>query len=192
MLTPQQALIIGGVVSPIILVVIAFFTRASKRRFVGALVGAVAYGVLNFALDRLAFAAGWWQYPAWASSGQLLFLYIPAGIVGGAFGLIGWRVMRRFSWRGLIGFLLVWSVWGVIHDVGGSAAFASSNFMVFGSGIVPLLADVAVFAACGAVAQVAIWLVAGPPHADRLARIRNPAEGAQRLNELSRQDYTDR
>ena len=168
--TPQEALIIGAVVSPLILMVIAYFTRASTRRLVGALAGACAYGALNYALDRVAFAAGWWQYPAWASSSLLPLLYIPAGIVGGAVCLIGWRAMQRFGWRGLVVFLIVWSVWGVIHDVGGTAAFANNNFMVFGSGIVPLLADMTVFATCAALAQWAMWLVAGPPRADQLAR----------------------
>jgi hypothetical protein len=63
----------------------------------------------------------------------------------------------------------------VIHDVVGSAAFASSNLMVFGQGIVPVLADWVVYATCGALAQLAMWLVAGPPEADPLVRLpKNP------------------
>jgi hypothetical protein len=36
-----------------------------------------------------------------------------------------------------VGFLLCGSVWGAIHDIGGSAVFAASNLMVFGPGLTP-------------------------------------------------------
>ncbi len=175
-ITPSQALLIGAFIAPGLLAIIAYLTHAPARRWIGALAGGLAYGALNAGWDRLAYAAGWWRYPAWDASGGLLpFLYIPAGIVCGAIGLIGWRAARRFGWRGLIGFLIIWTLWGMLHDLGGSRLFATSNMMVFGPGFLPALADGALFATGGALVQVVIWLVAGPPHQGRLARTSNAA-----------------
>ena len=175
-LTPSQALLIGIIVAPTLFALSAYFTRANARRIVGALAGAVAYGVLTFAWDRVAAVVGWWHYPFDPTvTSQMLPLYIPAGLVaGGAFGLVGWRVVRRFGWQGLSAFLFVWGVWGVIHDFGGSAAFASSNLMVFGPGLIPVVADFLNYVTCGALAQLAIRLVAGPANADPLARTTKP------------------
>ena len=88
-------------------------------------------------------------------------------MAGGAVGLVGWRIIRRFGWRGLTAFLLAWSVWGAIHDIGGSAPFAASNLMVFQSGVTPIIAGFLNYATCGASAQLAIRLVAGPANARR-------------------------
>src|SRR5438105_340625 len=150
-LTPIQALVTGFVVAPSIFIACAYFTRASTRRVAGALAGAAAYGALNVLWDEVAFANGWWQYPAWSVlEPWWRLLYIPVGLIGGANALIGWRVLRRFGARGWLVFLGAWTLWGGLHDLGGSQLFASSNFMVFGSGVAPVLADLAEFASCAA------------------------------------------
>jgi hypothetical protein len=180
-LTPLQALRIGFVIAPLLFLASAYFTRANGRRILSALAGAVAYGVLTYSWDRAAGSLGWWHYPyAPAIARTMLALYVPAGLVaGGAFGLVGWRLIRRFGWRGLAGFLLAWGTWGVIHDVGGSAVFADSNLMVFESGAAPVVADFLNYATCGAFAQLAIRLLAGPADADPLRRTK-PAPGGQK------------
>jgi hypothetical protein len=171
-LTPSQAVILGFIVAPILFVASAYFTRATPRRILGGLAGGVAYAVSTFGWDRVAAGIGWWYYPFDPTvSGQVLALYAPAGLVsGGAFGLIGWRVTRRFGKRGLAAFLVAWGVWGTLHDVGGSALFASSHLMIFQPGPIPVAAAFLNYATCGALAQLAVWLVAGPTRADRLAR----------------------
>ena len=172
-LTPSLAFLIGFIVAPILFVLSAYFTRAPARRIIGALVGAVAYAALNIMWDRLAAAAGWWVYPFAPTWVETVPLYIPAGLVaGGAFGLIGWRVIRRWpDGRGLVAFLFVWGVWGVIHDFGGLAITGATNLMTFGPGLAPVIADFFTYVTCGVLAQLAIRLVAGPAGADPLARM---------------------
>ena len=98
-LTPSQALLIGFIVAPTLFALSAYFTRAGTRRIIGALVGAATYSIVNIAYDRVAARFGWWTYPAWLGNGQFpLTAYALAGLVGGgAFGLVGWRVIRRWG-----------------------------------------------------------------------------------------------
>ena len=51
-LTPQEALLIGFIVAPNLFALCAYFTRANVRRIAGALVGAAAYGAINYGLDQ--------------------------------------------------------------------------------------------------------------------------------------------
>lgn len=179
--TPVQALGIGWVVAPLLFLASAYFTRASRRRIVGALAGAMAYAALTYLWDLVAAVAGWWHYPFDPTiTGRMLALYVPAGLVaGGAFGLVGWRSTRRFGWQGLAVFLLGWGLWGAVHDIGGSAVFASSQLMVFASGLTPVVADFLNYASCGAVAQLAIRLVAGPADPDLLRRTKAETAGSR-------------
>ena len=81
-LTPLQALRIGFVVAPILFLASAYLTRADRRRIVGALAGAAAYGVLTYGWDRLAATVGWWHYPydlTPAIAKKMLALYVPGG-----------------------------------------------------------------------------------------------------------------
>jgi hypothetical protein len=163
-LTHPQTLIIGGILGPILFLVRAHLSGARGRQILGGVAGAATYGVATFAWDHVAADAGWWQYPFDPSAtGQVLALDLVAGVVaGGALGLIGWRLTGRFRRRGLAGFLVAWSIWGSVHDLGGSALFADSNLMTFAGGIGPAVADLLNYATCGAIAQLAIRLVAGP------------------------------
>ena len=176
-LTPLMAFTIGFIVAPVLFALSAYFTRARRRRLAGALAAAVAYAALNIVWDQLAASAGWWIYPFAPTWVETIPLYIPAGLVaGGAFGLIGWRVIRRWpDGRGLLAFLLLWGVWGVIHDYGGLAATQATNMMTFGPGLLPAVADFFTYVSCGALAQATLQMVAGPAGADPLARTPEPA-----------------
>ena len=160
-LTPSQALLIGFIVAPTLFSLSAYFTRADRRHILGAVVGASLYAVVNYVWDRAAAVFGWWTYPAWSESGQFpLTGYLLAGIVGGgAFGLIGWHILQRWHWKGLAGFLLFWAVYAVVHDYGGSRLFASSNLMLFGPGLMPIIANVLWYITGNALPQAAIWLI---------------------------------
>jgi len=172
MLTPEQVFLIGFIVAPVLFLASVYFTRATRRRILGALGGAVAYSTLNILWDRVADALGWWGYPYAPTWVGTIPLYIPAGLVaGGAFGLVGWRVIRRWpDGRGLIWFLLIWGVWGVIHDYGGVLLMNADNLLTFGPGLAPVVADFLTYVTCGALAQLVIRLAAGPFAADPLAR----------------------
>jgi hypothetical protein len=168
-LTPQQALLIGFIVAPLLFSLSAYFTRANKKRILAALVAGLAFGLANLLWDQAAFRLGWWSYPAWQKNSWWPLLYLPSGIVaGGAFGLIGWRAARRWGTKGFVLFIVIWSVWGMIHDFGGGAAFQSSNLMSFAPGPAPIIADGLLYASCQLAAQGALLLIAGPAAADDL------------------------
>jgi Kef-type K+ transport system membrane component KefB len=59
MRTQQLILIAASCVYVAVLVVTAYFTRATRRRVTGALIGGVAAGV-----ESLAHVLGWWHYPS--------------------------------------------------------------------------------------------------------------------------------
>ncbi len=160
-LTPSQALLIGFIVAPCLFILSAFLTHATRRHILAALVGAILYAIINYVWDRFAATFGWWTYPAWTESGQFpLTGYILAGIVGGgAFGLVGWRIIRRWHWKGFAGFLLFWAVYALVHDFGGSHLFASSNLMLFGPGLVPILANVLWYVIGNALPPLTVWLL---------------------------------
>ena len=170
-LTPQQALLIGSIIAPLLFGLCAYFTRANVRRIASAVVGAAAYSAINYAWDQVAERLGWWSYPAWLGTGRApLTLYFLAGVAGGAMGLIGWRIARRWGWKGVVGYLLFWTAYAVVHDYGGSMAFASSQLMVFGPGFLPLLADMLWYVTGNAAVLLAIRLIGGPMRSGSLAR----------------------
>jgi hypothetical protein len=166
-LTSSLALLIGLIVAPTLFILFALLTHATYRHIVGAILGAVLYGVVNYAWDHAAAEFGWWTYPGWSESGQFpLAGYLLAGIVGGgAFGLVGWRMIRRWHWRGYLGFLLFWAIYALIHDYGGSLLFASSRLMVFRPGLIPVLADVLWYISGDAMPPLVIWLIGDAPYA---------------------------
>jgi hypothetical protein len=160
-LTSSQALLIGFIVAPILFILCAYLTHATLRHILGALVGAFLYAAVNYIWDRVASAFGWWSYPAWSTNGQFpLMGYLLAGVVGGgAFGLVGWRIIRRWQWKGYFLYLLFWAVYALIHDYGGSRLFASSRLMVFGAGLVPIIADVVWYIIGNALPPIVIWFI---------------------------------
>ena len=57
-LTPSHALLIGFIVAPILFALCAYFTGANVRRIAGSLVGAAAYGAINYGWDQVAVRFG--------------------------------------------------------------------------------------------------------------------------------------
>jgi hypothetical protein len=175
-LPPEQAILIGYFVAPAIFALCAYLTRANLRRTASGLTGVFAFGLVQYAWDRVAAVTGWWSYPAYGTTGGLpmpIAIYIFSGLVYAGFGLVGWRVARRYGWTGLLGFLIAWSLWGFIHDTVGSALFSSSRLMVLGSGPAALVADFLVYAICMASVLLAIRVIGGPFRKDKLARTTN-------------------
>jgi hypothetical protein len=174
---PLQAILIGLIVAPAIFALCAYFTHASLRRTASGLVGVGAFILVQYAWDRAAAVAGWWSYPGYGTTGSLPMppaIYLFSGLVYAGFGLIGWRIARRFEWKGLIAFLGAWSLWGFIHDTVGSSLFSSSQLMVIGAGAAPLITDFLVYATSMAAVLLAIRLVGGPFQKDPLARLSKP------------------
>ena len=147
----------------------AFFTRATPRRMAGALAGGLGFGLLNLAWDVVAYHMRWWWFPAATPrSFGPWYLYAAGGLEFGAgFGLIGWRATRRWGARGLLGFLIGFTLFGIPRDYVASSTFGR-DVITFADGIWPWVADGIVWFSCAAMAQVVMRLVSGPAISDRL------------------------
>ncbi len=98
----------------------------------------------------------------------ILFADIAAAMgYGAAFGLVGWRVIRRFGRRGLIVFLIALAIFGVARDV---TYARTTNLIDLGPGPAPLIADFFAYASAAALVQILMAWIAGPPSSDPLAR----------------------
>ena len=94
--------------------------------------------------------------------------YVAAALgYGAAFGLVGWRVIRRWEMRGLLAFLLLFALFGVARDYGYSV---TTRFIVFGPGPIPLLADLFAYGSAAAVVQLLMRWIVGSAQSDALAR----------------------
>src|SRR5258708_791980 len=89
------------VAAPLVFAVAALFTRAPWRRVLATLVGGVGFAAGNVGWDLLGRRAGWWHYPGFGVHAPLVW-YAAAGLGATGAALVGWRVTRRFGWRGLL------------------------------------------------------------------------------------------
>ena len=161
-------LTLGVLTTTVLFAASAFFTRATWRRIAGVLIGALPIIPLVMFYDAIAARLGWWHYPSVTTGSAPLAWYIAAAMLyGAAFGLVGWRVIRRFGRPGLLGFLIVLALFGVARDYAYSRA---TNVIVFGSGAVPVIADLFAYASAAALVQLVMVWAAGPPASDPLAR----------------------
>ncbi len=103
-----------------------------------------------------------------AGSAPLAWYVAAALFYGAALGLVGWRVIRRFGRRGLIGFLIAFAAFGVTRDYLYSV---TTEVIVFGRDLAPWMADFFAYASGAAIVQLVMYWIAGPPGSDPLARI---------------------
>lgn len=168
MTTPQRVLIAASCIYLIVMVVTAYLTRATRRRVVGALIGGVAVGVGGVGIECLAHAREWWRYPFVETAYGPPLIYPVVVLLFAALALIGWRVTRRFGWRGQAAFLSAVTVVGTLRDY--RIAAWLPQFIVFAPGIGTVLVDAACWAGVLALAQIVMRFVAGPVRGDALAR----------------------
>jgi len=148
--------------------VVVFFSRATARRVLGALAGALPLLPIIMFCDAVAALLGWWHYPSVTSGKAPLAWYVAAALwYGAALGLVGWRVVRRFGSAGLVVFLISFALLGTTRDYLHSI---TTHLIVFGSGYLPWIADLVAYASAAAVVQLCMYWVAGPPKSGPLAR----------------------
>lgn len=166
-MTTQQLYLMNGVYL-VALVVVAVLTRATARRFAGALAGGAVFGLVELGIILLGERRGLWRVPlAWEP--YFLSLFVINFAVSCAFVyLLTWRVARRFGWRGLAGCVAAAAVIGPIRDYRVAAWFP--GWIEFGPGIVPVLAVAATYVLMVVLGHGVMGLVAGPASEDRLAR----------------------
>lgn len=124
------ALIAIAVAAAIIFVAVACVTRATQRLIAAALIAGILAAAVNIAWDAAAFHAGWWHYFEGVEYAPLM-AYVPVVLVyGGALGLIGRHIIRRFGAPGAIAFFIAVTAWGVFRD---HLVAARTGILVFGS-----------------------------------------------------------
>jgi hypothetical protein len=150
------------------LVAAIYFTRAPSRRVVGALAGGAAAGCLGLGAMVLGEALGLWRVFLPSTPGVWVLFYLTFAISLSPIYLITWRVVRRFSWRGLAVCLIVVGVIGPPRDYLYAAIYP--EWMVFAQGVAPVLADAATYIAIVALGHAVMRPVSGPARGSRLAR----------------------
>jgi len=169
-MSPQQLLLVGAGVHLVYLCAAVYFTRATARRVLGALVGGVAVAAVGYGVELACQALGLWYYPSDDTGRGPLLMYPSLAFLWATLALIGWRVVRRFGWRGEVVFLAAVALLGTLRDyfVAGQAL----GEIVLAPGVTTVLVEIVCWAGQTALTQALMWLVAGPAAADRLARRR--------------------
>jgi hypothetical protein len=159
----------GTIATAFLFAVIAFFTRANSRRILGSLVGSLPLIPMVMFYDTIAAHFGLWYYTSVPGGAPGPFAwYISAALFYGAgLGLVGWRLIRRFGRRGLVGFLIGLALFGAMRDYIFSKTMGGIEF---GPGPLPFLADLFAYASPAAVVQLVMYWIAGPARSDPLAR----------------------
>jgi hypothetical protein len=151
----------------VVFVVVAFFTRPTARRIVGALAGAAAFGLVALGIIALGEAVGWWHMAITWEPYFLTLLWIDF-VVCAYIYLITWRIARRFGWRGQVVVVIVAAVIGPPRDYWYMTTFP--EWGTYRPGIAPVLAISMTYVIMVVLGHGVMRLVAGPARADRLAR----------------------
>jgi hypothetical protein len=163
-----QILILAWCVYGGLLVAAVYFTRATPRRVAGALAGGGVVALVGVGVEAWGHARAWWRYTADDTPYGPPAIY-PLLVVAFAFlALIGWRVMRRFSGRGLAVFLGILAVVGTLRDY--LIAGRLMGLVEFAPGVVLAIIDGFLWAGLTALAIAVMRAVSGPAREDRLAR----------------------
>jgi hypothetical protein len=145
-----------------------YFTRAPSRRVVGAVAGGAAAACLGLGAIALGEALGVWRVFLPSTPGGWMLFYLGFVTSLSPIYFITWRVVRRFSWHGLVVCLIVVAVIGPPRDYLYAAIYP--EWMVFARGVAPVLADAATYVAIVALGHAVMWLVSGPSQGSRLSR----------------------
>ena len=167
-MTTQQLILAAFCVYLAFLVATVYFTRATARRVLGAVAGGLAVAVVGVGVEAVCQALGFWRYPSDDTGYGPPLMYPVIVLMFAMLPLIGWRVVRRFGWRGEVTFLITVTVLGTIRDY--LVAEQATGLIVLAPGLATVLVDTVCWAGLTALAQGVMWLIAGPAAADRLAR----------------------
>jgi serine/threonine protein kinase len=153
----------------------AYLVRARMLRVAGALGGGLVMAIIRMLALRNAHAMGWWSTRFKNDPDPVSVLFGPALLLGYTAAvamalLVGWRLGRRFGWKGQV-VLLAWiAVWAPLRE-----RLIYDQFMQVMHApleLLPVMTDIAVWATGLLLGYAAMRLVAGPAGADWLARTR--------------------
>ena len=151
----------------VILAVVTVLTRATARRFAGALVGAGIAGVAGLGIVAIGESAGWWHMAIPWGPYFVMLMCISMTLCGFVF-LLTWRLARRFGGRGLAVVVLAAAVLGPVRDYAYMAKFP--EWGSYAPGLSPVFAISAAYVILGILGHGTMRLIAGPASADPLAR----------------------
>ncbi len=161
MTSTQIWLMIGAYLAAF--VAVGYFTRARWREIVGAVAAGAAFGVVALLAVALGEAQGWWRVPKENAAHFWWMLWLSVLVSCAPTYLILRRVVSRFGGRGLGVCVCAAAIMGPPRDYWVAATFPS--WMTFAPGIVPVLADAAVYVLLVLVGHAVMRGVIGP--ADR-------------------------
>jgi len=141
--------------------------RAPRRRFLGSLAGGLAVAGVGVGIEVLFQTLGFWHYPSVDHRYGPVLMYPIIVLLWAGLSLIGWRILRRFRWRGEVWFLVVVAVFGTVRDFVIATLRPDLVAASLGTGLA--LLDLFLWSGLTALAQAVMRLVAGPSTADRLA-----------------------
>lgn len=171
MISAHQILVLATGVYLALMIAAVYFTRATARRTTGALAGGLVVAVIGVGIEALCQTLGFWRYPSTSKRYGPLLMYPVLGLMFAFLALVGWRVTRRFGWRGQVVFLVALAVVGTLRDylIGQQAL----GFIVLAPGVATVLVDAACWAGLAALSQAVMRVIVGPADADPLARRRS-------------------
>ena len=110
---------------PILYAGLAYWIHPPWRIIGFSLLTGIVVGFLNMLGDMLAFYKDWWHYPFTSASHAPLTFYLGTALFYGAviMGLVSWWARKRFGWHGGVILLVIFPLWGILRDFGGSALY---------------------------------------------------------------------
>ncbi|MBV8519412.1 MAG: hypothetical protein JO197_18615 [Acidobacteria bacterium] len=143
-----------------------YFTRATGKRFVSAVVGGAAGAIAGMFADMVGQKIGAWTYLNTTSGHAPGPVYMAVAFIYCAVVLVGWRVQRAWGFRALFLLLGISAFADVINDWIGSKLFTVQQmnppFLRW------FIADLVVWSIVGGGAYLVMTLVAGPAKRDPL------------------------
>lgn len=162
----EQNLIVIAIFSAVVFGATALLTRAGTRRVAAAAIAGVGAAVLNIGWDIAAEHFGWWHYMVGSGATAPLIAYVPVVFVyGGAFGLLGWRAIRRWGTAGAVGFFIVYVSWNVFRDWYIST---HTGILVYAPTPLAWIMDGVGSFSVAALVQLVMRAIAGAPKSDAL------------------------
>ena len=140
----EQTSLLILIVPPILFLVIAVLIRPPWKIIGCALIAGLVVGGVNMLGDLVANAFGLWHFPFTEAAVAPPYMYLNSVLFYGAgiIGLLGWRIRRKWGWKGAIIFLLVFPFFALARDASGSAiADTSGALIIWGPGGAPYVAD---------------------------------------------------
>ena len=141
------------ILPPILYAGLALWIRQPWKVIGLSFIAGFVMGSLNLLGDMLAYYQDWWHYPFTNANHAPLTFYLATVIFYGAgiMGLVGWWTRKRFGWRGGVVLLVLFPLWGILRDFGGSALYNHTQTMiVWGKCFIPVVADFLLWASAGA------------------------------------------